>query len=375
MSEQKKPKIDLKARLGKKTVAGPAGPAIPPPVGIPKPPAMGGMSPGRSQPPPGMMGSNPYASQSAPPPPPPRIEPQAIKVEMSEEVVAENQKVKRRGYVTGAILGVLGIGMGFGWGGRVEANKGANAAVEGAHALIKDIEEADKKADELNEVLAKASERLGKNEYPAEEISALGGINIPFDGGHLDKSIGRFNKTLVTTLITYANTAQKANDQKEKIESLLTGSKAALTDLLTQKTDPKIRWAVWVEGGPYGPWVNMQPLPQPFPVKSTTKVKDKDGKEKDYEWPAELQVSRGKENATFKRYKSGDLSSGDPQFMPVSPATESMVCPSSTIVRLRQELSEMQTVLKGDATPGVDKVGFLQMGETVVAQLKKIGSG
>jgi hypothetical protein len=51
MSEQKKPKIDLKARLGKKTVAAPTGPAIPPPVGIPKPPGMGGY---RSQPPPGM---------------------------------------------------------------------------------------------------------------------------------------------------------------------------------------------------------------------------------------------------------------------------------------------------------------------------------
>lgn len=371
MSEQKKPKIDLKARLGKKTVAAPTGHAIPPPVGIPKPPAMGGYGSSPSQPP--GRPSNPYAAAAAPAPP--RAEPRAIKVEMSEEVIAEQQKVKKRGYVMSFIIGLLGLAMGFAWGGRAEGNKGANAAVEGAHALIKDIEEADKKADELNEVLSKASERLGKNEYPAEEVSALGAINIPFDGGHLDKSIGRFNKALVTTLITYANTAQKANDQKEKIQSLLTGSKAALTDLLTQKTDPKVRWAVWVEGGPGGPWVNMQPLPSPFPVKSAAKVKDKDGREKDYEWPAELQVARGNEKATFKRYQRGDLSSGDPQFMPVSPMTESMVCPSTTIVRLRQELVEMQTVLKGDATPGVDKTGFLQMGETVIIQLKKIGSG
>src|SRR3954470_8489998 len=47
MSEQKKPKIDLKARLGKKTVgAAPApGASVPPPVGIPKPPSMGGPAP------------------------------------------------------------------------------------------------------------------------------------------------------------------------------------------------------------------------------------------------------------------------------------------------------------------------------------------
>jgi hypothetical protein len=51
-----------------------------------------------------------------------------------------------------------------------------------------------------------------------------------------------------------------------------------------------------------------------------------------------------------------------------------MVCPSTTIVRLRQELSEMQTVLKGDATtPGQEKPGFLQLGEQVMEALKKIG--
>ncbi|HVU02732.1 MAG TPA: hypothetical protein VHE30_13315 [Polyangiaceae bacterium] len=375
MSDQKKPKIDLKARLGKKTVAAPTGPAIPPPVGIPKPPAMagGGFRSASQPPPPG----HPYAaaSPSAPPPPPPRVEPQAIKVEMSEEVVAEQAKQKKRGYMISAVIGVITMGIGFAWGGRAEANKGANAALEGAKTLIKDIEAADKVADDLNSVLAKASERLSKNEYPDEEISKLGGINIPFDGTHLDKSLGRFPKSLVSTIITYANTAQKANDQKEKIQSLLSGSKAALQDVLTQKTDPKVRWAVWLESGPGGPWMNMQPVTSPFLVKSTAKVKDKDGKEKDYEWPAEITVVKGKDSGSVKRYKSGDISSGDPQWLPVNPATESMVCPSTTIVRLRSELQEMQTVLKGDQTPGQEKDGFLQMGETVVAQLKKIGTG
>ncbi len=61
--------------------------------------------------------------------------------------------------------------------------------------------------------------------------------------------------------------------------------------------------------------------------------------------------------------------------MPVAPQTESMVCPSTTIVRLRQELVEMQEVLKGDATPGAEKVGFLQMGEDVTKVLKKLLSG
>jgi hypothetical protein len=375
MSEQKKPKIDLKARLGKKTVAAPAGPAIPPPVGIPKPPVMGG-SPSQPPPRPSNPYASPYAAEAAPPPPPPRVEPQAIKVEMSEEIVQEQKKMQRRGYiVTGVVAAFVGL-IGFTFGGSHERDKGAKAALEGAKGLVAEIEKADKTADELNEVLAKAAERLSKNEYPDEEISKLGGINIPFDGAHLtDKGIGRFKGTLVTQLITYANTAQKANDQKEKIQSLLSGTKAAIQDLLQQKTDPKVRWGVWVESGPGGPWANMQPLPAPFLVKSAAKVKDKDGKEKDYEWPLDIQIPRGNEKATLKRYKSGDISTGDPQFIPVAPQTESMVCPSSTIVRIRQELGEMQTVLKGDATPGAEKTGFLQMGEQVVQSLKKLLQG
>jgi hypothetical protein len=376
MSEQKKPKIDLKARLGKKTVGAAAVPggSVPPPVGIPKPPAMGGPSPSHPAPRPsqapypsgGAYGAAaaaaaPYAASPsgyAPAQAAPR--PQPLRIEIGEEEVREGQRRQRGRFMmlTLIVSGIFGA-LGFAFGSRVESGKGANAALEGAKDLVKDIEAADKVGDQLNEVLAKASQRLANNEYPAEEVSALGGINIPFDGGHLtDKGIGRFRREVVTQLITYANTAQRANDQKEKIQNLLTGSKAALTDLLAQKNDPKVRWAVWVESGPGGPWANMQIVPTPFNVKG--------------DWPGDLKVPRGEANAVIKRYSKGDISSGDPQFIPVAPQTESMVCPSTTIVRLRQELTEMQVVLKGDATPGAEKTGFLQMGDDVVKALKKI---
>jgi len=376
MSEQKKPKIDLKARLGKKTVGAAAVPggSVPPPVGIPKPPAMGGPSPSRPAPRPSSApypSGAPYAAAAAPyasgPPgfapsaaPARPAQPAAIRIEIGEEEVREGQRKQRGRFfmLTLVVSGIVGA-LGFAFGGRVEAGKGANAALEGARDLIKDIEASDKVADQLNEVLAKASQRLANNEYPADEVTALGGINIPFDGGHLtDKGIGRFKREVVTQLITYANTAQRANDQKEKIQNLLTGSKTALTDLLAQKNDPKIRWAVWVESGPGGPWANMQIVPTPFAAKG--------------DWPADLKVPRGDANAVIKRYSRGDISSGDPQFIPVAPQTESMVCPSTTIVRLRQELTEMQEVLKGDPTPGVEKTGFLQMGDDVIKALKKI---
>lgn len=376
MSEQKKPKIDLKARLGKKTVGAAAVPggSVPPPVGIPKPPAMGGPSPSRPAPRPSQApypsggpygaaatAAAPYAASPsgyAPAQAAPR--PQPLRIEIGEEEVRAGQRAQRGRFMmlTLIVSGIFGA-LGFAFGSRVEAGKGANAALEGAKDLVKDIEAADKVGDQLNEVLAKASQRLANNEYPADEITALGGINIPFDGGHLtDKGIGRFKRDVVTQLITYANTAQRANDQKEKIQNLLSGSKTALTDLLAQKNDPKVRWAVWVESGPGGPWANMQIVPTPFNVKG--------------DWPGDLKVPRGDANAVIKRYSRGDISSGDPQFIPVAPQTESMVCPSTTIVRLRQELSEMQVVLKGDATPGAEKTGFLQMGDDVIKALKKI---
>jgi hypothetical protein len=373
MSEQKKPKIDLKARLGKKTVAAPTGPAIPPPVGIPKPPAMGGGGMGMpmrsSAPPPAQARldvSNPYAAveaQQAYRPP----EPQAIKVEMSEEVVAQQAKTRRRMFFVALVISGITGAMGFTFGGSVERGKGADAALQGAKELIKEVEASDKVADTLNEVMVKAGERLGKGEYPAEEVTKLGEINIPFDGGHLtDKSIGRFKRDLVVQLINYSNTAQRANEQKEKIQNVLAGAKAGITELLAMKTDPKVHWGVYVQGGPSGPWASMQMLPAAFTVKTTEQQK---------EWPAEFPIKDGNQTVNLKRYKSGDPVSDPPQLIPVNPLTETMVCPSSVIVRLRQELGEMQTVLKGDNTPGQEKTGLLQMGETIVQSLKKIGSG
>src|SRR5688500_19301758 len=90
MAEEKKPKIDLKARLGKKSVTGPSGGSgsIPPPVGIPKPagipaPPFGGGA--KARPAAKIDASDPYAAieaQAAPV----RAEPAAIKIEMSDEV-------------------------------------------------------------------------------------------------------------------------------------------------------------------------------------------------------------------------------------------------------------------------------------------------
>ena len=101
----KKPKIDLKARLGKTIQGGPAVPlpvpgSQPPPgdgtVPTPPPPRAAGIAP-----PPGLSPGIPIppfaqAKAQSVAPPKPTAAQQTIKVEVGEEIHAERKKAKRR---------------------------------------------------------------------------------------------------------------------------------------------------------------------------------------------------------------------------------------------------------------------------------------
>src|SRR6185295_11046763 len=110
MAEDKKPKIDLKARLGKTAVGQAPGPAVPPGV-VPPPPNAAGPSPSgrRSVPvPPGVPVGSPFAApptpvldpsnplsavanpRTPPPPPPP------TRIEVDEASVQEAARGARR---------------------------------------------------------------------------------------------------------------------------------------------------------------------------------------------------------------------------------------------------------------------------------------
>jgi hypothetical protein len=367
MSDQKKPKIDLKARLGKKTVTAPVGgPAIPPPVGIPKPPIMSAVpaihgvvaAPAAA---PQVDPSNPYAAIEAHHAP--KVEPKAIKIEMSEEVVQAQKKGRSRVLMLAGITAFIGGIIGFAFGSGSERGKAADTAVAGAADLVKEIDAANTTANKLSDVLSAAAEKLAKGEYPEAQVSELGGINIPFEGANLaDKGIGRFPRALLTMLVTYANRSQEANDQKERIARILSNARTGLQELLAAKTNPKVRWSVFVQPSPQGPVANMQPLPASFPAGQP--------------WPAEFKIPNGQQTLTLKRYTSGDPSASEPdkfQLIPVAPGTESSVCPSTDIIRLRNELGDMQRILKGDQTPGNEKAGLIELGTQVTDALKKIG--
>ncbi len=373
--EDKKPKIDLKSRLGKKTVSSPAAGSIPPPAGIPKP-SIGVPNPSRVPAPPfaaapqaaaaqRVDASNPYGAME-PQAAPIRIEPTSIKIEMSDEFVAAQKSGRTKVLVLCIVTAGLGGALGFAGGGISERNKAAEAAVEGAGELTKKVDETTTKANELADILKSAKEKLTKATFPDDEVSKLGGINLPFSAADLSgKGIGRFNAAVISQLIDFSAIVDKVNDEKEKLGNMLTGNKKGVQDFLDQTTKPQVRWSVVLGNGPAGPWATMQPVATPFLAKPEgDKAK----------WPDDIHVPVGDKQAVLKRYSTGNPISEDGLFIPVDPGSQAAVCPSDVLFKLRRELGDLEEVLRGNQTPGEEKTGLLEAGQNLSKKLKQIGA-
>lgn len=373
--EDKKPKIDLKSRLGKKTVSSPSAGSIPPPAGIPKP-SIGVPNPSRVPAPPfaaapqaaaaqRVDASNPYGAME-PQAAPIRIEPTSIKIEMSDEFVAAQKSGRTKVLVLCIITAGLGGALGFAGGGISERNKAAEAAVEGAGELTKKVDQTTAKANELADILKSAKEKLTKATFPDDEVSKLGGINLPFSAADLSgKGIGRFNAAVISQLIDFSAIVDKVNDEKEKLGNMLTGNKKGVQDFLDQTTKPQVRWSVVLGNGPAGPWATMQPVATPFLAKPEgEKAK----------WPDDIHVPVGDKQAVLKRYSTGNPISEDGLFIPVDPGSQAAVCPSDVLFKLRRELGDLEEVLRGNQTPGEEKTGLLEAGQNLSKKLKQIGA-
>jgi hypothetical protein len=390
MSDQK-PKIDLKARLGKKTAGIPAaGSSIPPPAATPSaipgpgPGGMPGAMPGAMQRPMArpsgappqttpsgvpvppfaqasrpVDASNPYGAMQSQAPAPARS--QAIRIEMGEEVMAARRAGRSKVLILAGVAFVIGGGVGFAIGDGSQRQKGADAAIIGAQDLVKDINKANEQAQKLVETLKAAKDKLSKGQFPEAEVTALGAINIPFSGKNLaGKGIGRFKPEVVSMLIEYAGNTTDANAQKEKLQNVLSGAKKGILELLEQQTKPQVRWAAILTNGPGGPWAGTVALPAPFPAKD--------------KWPDDMKLGSGKDAATFKRYNSGNpINNDSPFYVPIDPTTTGSVCPSDVIFKLRRELSDLETVIRGDNTPGEERTGLIDGAKRLTDKLKQIG--
>lgn len=308
---------------------------------------------------PRMDPSNPYGGMEVPAQAPSR--PQAIRVEMGEEFVEAQRRGRKKVVVLSFITALIGGLVGFAIGGGSERAKGAESAMAGAQDLIKEIDASNVEVQKLADTLKAAKEKLVKSQFPEAEVSQLGAINIPFGGKNLaGKGIGRFKPEVLSMLIDYANSASAANDQKEKLQNVLTGAKKGITELLAEKDKPQVRWSILMGNGPGGPWASMQMVPTPFPAKE--------------KWPDELKLGAGKQEVSLRRYTSGNpVGEQNPYFIPVDPTSQGGVCPSDVIFKLRREMNDLESVLRGDNTPGVDRTGLIDGAKQLTDKLKLIG--
>jgi hypothetical protein len=363
-----KPKIDLKARLGKKTVSSPTAGSVPPPMGIPKPAPAVMSRPGGSSIPAPPFGqpqqaridpTNPYssvASSSAPV----QARPQEIRIEMGEEVREAQRKTRGRIMMLSLVTAIIGGVIGFAFGGGAERGKGAQSAITGAKELLKEVEDSNKQITDLADTIKNARTKLmQKGEYPEAEVSKLGAINIPFKSAGLSgRGIGRFKGEIVTALIDFASSVEAANDQKESLQVIL--SSKAIKDLVAEQKTPKVHWTATIQNTPGGPWVVLQGNPAPFAAAD--------------KWPDTLEFKEGTNTTKMKRYTSGDPTGTEAPFLPVDPGSQGAVCKSNVYGALVSQLMKMETVLRGDSTPGVDKTGLIESGQKLAEQLKKIGA-
>jgi len=354
--QQNKPKIDLRARLGKKTV-GTAGPSIPPPMAtgasIPAPPFA------KSTPPPSMEPERPRF-----------IEPQAIKIEMSEEVVEAQKKGKNKIIMMAAAAAVIGGVIGFAFGSGVEKGKKHTIALQGAELLAADVDKASAEIDKLDEVLKKVGLKLSDGEFPETDVAALSEVSIPFDTSYLlGKGTNLMSAKVNDMLLDFSSQSVEANELKDEIARQLGSLKAEFAEHAKEAQSPKFRWTVFLQNGAHGPVATMQKLPEPF------LITDKD--KKDYAWPEEVEVAEGDKKVKLKLYKDGNPVASSPLLIPLDPAS-----PGTTLLddynvkyyELRKRVGDLQGVLKGDnSDPGNEKTGLVDLAKALTDELKQIG--
>ena len=397
-AEEKKPKIDLKARLGKGAAAGGGTPvgvpaatsslsSMPPPqIGSVAPPAIGSIPPPqvaavpRGMPTvPGGVPAPPFGGAAAAPQEstdafgarvaaPVRAAPTTFKIELDAETVAAAQKGGKRATILSAITLLLGLAVGFAWGGSSANNKGANAALQGASELITEIDQSQAKVKEMSDKIGAAVKSLKEKKFPASFANDLGGLSIPFGPDKLaGRSIGRFDPRTLSMLFSYASDVDALNTRKDALKNLFSAQKKAIEDALGAGTNPKVAWTVFIQKspahGPVGFIAAMNPA-EAFAYKEA-------------KWPESFKISNGRELVQTDRYQGKDVISTDKKIVavPLDPDSVSASFPTDVLGRITGELAKTDDIMSGSGAPGSDdEQGILKKGEQLLIALRKIGA-
>lgn len=403
MADEKKPKIDLKARLGKTAVGG----AAPPGVGIPAPasvPTPGGSSgnlaptstpgalpsgPGLPIPPGIPVGlppafassavnldpSNPLAAAVAPPQPArsqaPAAPLQPQRIEVDELTVQEARKgARKQGLIVGVIFGVVLGAVGYIAGGAQETNKGRTQSVAHAKSLAGDVGTSREQLKVLAEKLEAGRDKLAKEkQFPETLVKDLSTINVDFDGTKLaGVRFSGFSQETTSGLIEYISGVQAANDRKNALVNLLSKLQKPMTELLAAQASgkpPAVTFVVLIDkDSAKNPFAVLAPLQSPIELSASM--------------PAEFTATdpRRKANVTAPKLTSLDK----PGAAYVVPQSIDAVFPSETagqVGQLVSQLSRLISDIRGEApTEGEaitePKHGLLEKADRLVTGLNKV---
>jgi hypothetical protein len=391
----KKPKIDLKARLGKTTQMGMGGPGVVPtpapsgPGATPPPPPSDPLarSPSAPAPPP----SRPGSSVPAPPigiAPPPGLSPgiplpafgaparrqaepkqsaqqQTIKVEIGEEIHTERKKARRNAMFAAFAGALVGLGLGFVAGGSSEKGDRAKGAARGAQLLEKDVKTATDKLKELDTKLQESAEKLKNKGFPDDLVGALGGLTIPFDDTNLDgKGVNGMPSRLFRLVLDYTDGCKNANKLRESLRNLAGMTKDPITKAWKEETSPVANFSVVFhsEGQKQGVAAELVPNHTPFEWKKDWAEKYKVTKLEGGK-PAEKEV---------KRYVKGDLPGNDPVAIPVDPKTTAAFTSDVMLGRLNKAIYDLRVELEGNKeNPTNETPGIIKSGEDLANELHK----
>jgi hypothetical protein len=395
MADDKKPKIDLKARLGKTAQQTPPPGPVAPAGGVPRASApvgagMQGAVPGvpvgapppfssrPSSPAPAIDPSNPLVAVAAPyRPPAPPPQPQAHRIEVDEMAV---QHARRGALKAGVVIGLVVAGftavIGFVGGQSMQQGSDRKKSVADAKELVADVTKARDVLKTLaDKVEAGGRSLAGERKFPDTLAKDLGGLNVDFDGTKLEgRRFSGFTAATAHDLVDFITAVQAINDRKDLVAGLLTRLQKPITDQLAIPAgQANVSQVIVVLPDPSGNLSGfLEPLAAPIAVSK-----------ENINLPPKFTFAnpKGSGNTELPRYTGGDISN-KPAAIYVVPKTFETVCPSATngqVAQLGAQMGEFVHQIRGEGTPDQQqdvvqdsKPGLIERADKLITELSKV---
>jgi hypothetical protein len=391
MAGEKKPKIDLKARLGKSTAQTPPPGTVMPtgapgaagrgPVPIPSPSVPGvpvGPPPfAPSSQPSAIDPNNPLSAVAAPYRAPAPPQPHSTRIEVDELAVQTASKsARKQGIVVGVVLAVIMGGVGYVAGNAAEQAAGRTKSRGDAAELKGSVGKARVALKTIADKMEAGSRALlADRKFPDTLAKDLGGVNVDFDGTQLaGRRFSGFPQETTHDLVEFITGVQAVNDRKDLVIGLLTRLQKPITEQLNAPPgQQKVSYVVAVDKDPSGNLAGfLSPLATPITVTA-----------QNIALPPRFvfTVPGGGGNTDLPRYTGGDIAA-KPAALYVVPKSFETVCPTATSGQVSQLgaqiggfLRDVRGEQQGDPTQDAvqdSKPGLLQRADKLIDELNKI---